>query len=1018
MKKYFSSLLMFIAIFIGGVPEVKAELPPGSNIGGGVTSTFVACSNGSVMCWNTEPRLNRGRVQAIRVTMVDNTGKILPGTHSVDFFKYDDAASKDTYAALAGRSDVNFYADKNYKNQIVPKTNNRDKAFTSGNYMAAHGSRIIRLEQNAFPVFNGAKSNVLKPYFLKVASKKDGLFESFFKPTFLANLGYDYDANLAAARTNPDLFKNQALLIEPLVFFRLSSTRGGNLNWTRAYFGTVTEVAKMMSSNVSKDPGYTGADVYFDMITPNTTYRGIHFSGDTAFNKDYPLAIYATESRGGLTGIQAWVDQNWANYSAEILTSNGAAAGHVWLNELFCPAPASITNNDLPACCPELVAGDKVNSTNYQKCCPELYAAGKLNSTHLPACCSVLPKTDPLYQSKCTPPKTVDKCDWKIDISCPDNCSNSTKGSVKDIENWDCIFNSQNATRANIRTHYYEWSNQYCQMFCREEVNYQLPQSGFTVLAGHHFTVGFDGSDTWRPIRFEGTSECRTTSDTKKIKYEQFQRDYDAIDRTLPGLWNDYQRELVLDKSRNSASRASSRNCDYYCDDNVKGITCCSKADRDWDDCKYGSPNTCVGGYVDGKYDRCKTTKDTCRGGWDPWYCVQDDTPYDHGYWMTPPSSTLGDYGPYRERGWCTTNGSGNEPSKPSSGSAAAYSRYISAKNRRDALVDDIKKCNDWKRNYDHFLPNVFLDYSEQMYDLYGIELEERTSNTVYTDFYVGNSFSRNSYRRTLNTHKYECSGNRRCTTSSLTYPANDSIRQFVIREVKYELPANTYRYVSKPGGVSSNMRPAGQYIDLGYSNLPVHFSRLPGKYDISLEYTTFGRNHKFNKYVFDGVSFTGDYRDAVRCSTLYDCEYRVKEEIFDCDGPQCKNVNVVFRPISLSNPFPGENAPTGGRAPGENWRWYVHKITRNRGLTDPERIFFDRRPMYEITLNTQSILAIRSHNRTTVGGYSDFNLTCITGTGKECKSTFIRTKFRSLFNTSLCGMSNTWNQCDREDGI
>ncbi|MDD2518526.1 MAG: hypothetical protein PHG18_01395 [Bacilli bacterium] len=73
---------------------------------------------------------------------------------------------------------------------------------------------------------------------------------------------------------------------------------------------------------------------------------------------------------------------------------------------------------------------------------------------------------------------------------------------------------------------------------------------------------------------------------------------------------------------------------------------------------------------------------------------------------------------------------------------------------------------------------------------------------------------------------------------------------------------------------------------------------------------------------------------------------------------------------------------------------------------------------MYEITLNTQSILAIRNHNRNTSGGYSDFNLTCITGTGKECKSSFIRTKFRSLFNTSLCGMSNTWNQCDREDGI
>ena len=128
----------------------------------------------------------------------------------------------------------------------------------------------------------------------------------------------------------------------------------------------------------------------------------------------------------------------------------------------------------------------------------------------------------------------------------------------------------------------------------------------------------------------------------------------------------------------------------------------------------------------------------------------------------------------------------------------------------------------------------------------------------------------------------------------------------------------------------------------------------------------------------------------------------------------------MVFRVISLTNPFPGKNGT--GRTPGSNWNSdSIQKyITRNRNLQDPERIYFDREPMYEIKLTPSVIRQIRSYNRTQTlynhGGYADFNLDCETGTGRQCKSRFIRETFRTYFNQSRCGMSNDWNRCSIVD--
>ena len=1012
MKKIIHGIILILTfVLLGGYSEVYGVgFGTGSNIGGGKSSTFVSCGNRSTFCWNSAPASKGKRVQAIRVSIVDKNGNRWPGTISLDYFKYDDAENKKIFEQLADRKNTNFYKQRYTRNEIVTQyLNSTLERDPSGNYTTRDG--IVKLEKNAFPNYNGVGANVLKPYFLNFASSKEDFIDTYLTP-----LGFDYEKELEKQRQNSNHFKNIALLIEPVVYFRLTSNRGGDLTYSISYAGTVTEVAHMMSQD--KDYNYNGPDSFFDLIRPNKSYRGIHFSSPTAFDIDYPLAIYVDTAtkQYGLMGVKHWVDANkMTNYSAEILTTNGVGAGHVSFDELFCPAPDKITDEDLPLCCSELVAADAYNSSNYSKCCKELYEAGKITSSHLPTCCHVLPKTHPLWEKECySPPPIEEQCEWEIDVSCPDKCTNKTKGYVKDKDDWDCIFESRNASRSNIRTHYYvdEFKyNPYCDYYCREEVNYQLPKSGFTVLAGNHFTVGYESSDSWSPIRFEGISECRTTSDIKKIKHEQFQKDYDEANRRLPALWEEYKKQQILEISRDEALRSSVRNCDYYCDYNVHGLNCCRDADRDWDDCKYGSPNQCVGGIDDdGKYNPCLYTINTCRGGWGPWYCVEDDTPYYHGYMKYPQPTTRGDFGPYTARSWCTTNGSGNERTREPSGVKAAANAYYNMLELRDSYLLYLEKCNDWQRNYDHFEPQVRLNFEEDMYKINNLELEPSVSGQAYSDYYVGNSYSRDSYFRVLTTPKYVCKNFDECYEDELIYPANDNVRQYTQRVLTYHLPTYTYRYVTKPSGVSTSFKPFGQYVDIGYGNLPVHYSREPGKYDISLSFSSFGSNHKFNPYVFSGVSFNGNYQDIISCSTNYECNYRVINEYMEClPGEVCEKLNVIFRQVSLTNPFPGEDG--NGRTPGWNWRWDVSLITNNRGLSNPERIYYDREPMYQITLTPRLIMSIRSYNRSQDGGYGDFNLTCIQGTGRECKSEFIREEFSNYF--SGCGLNSDWNACD-----
>ena len=108
---------------------------------------------------------------------------------------------------------------------------------------------------------------------------------------------------------------------------------------------------------------------------------------------------------------------------------------------------------------------------------------------------------------------------------------------------------------------------------------------------------------------------------------------------------------------------------------------------------------------------------------------------------------------------------------------------------------------------------------------------------------------------------------------------------------------------------------------------------------------------------------------------------------------------DLVFRPISLSNPFPGQNGK--GRSMGSPWTDDLKKTY----ITNRSDVY-SKKPLYSITLTPSTIKQIRDYNKDT--SYDDFNLIC--SNGEACYSIFLR-NYSKIVNTNK---SNCYNANDR----
>ncbi|NLL44297.1 MAG: hypothetical protein GX247_01345 [Mollicutes bacterium] len=980
--KYKLFLLFALISAVCLIPRVWADdTKIDTGIGSGSGAVFKECEG--TLCYYiripSDSSEIRQRVSGFRISVVDSEGNRVTGTKSFDMIR----SSAQQNELTSSKVSYKFFKEKRTKLEIISQKPGKSL------YTAKAGNKYVDLFVDTdIPNYmdENADPNGVHKYFTETIGRSDSKKEKFKKWLF-ERANYDYEKNKKA---------NHFLMVEPLAFLRLTkkANKDDEAGEVHYYFGTVTEVAYM----VKKD----GFSLWHADCKEKTKDQTKYVTG--IFGRLFPFSIYTKKSIidgelktviAGLAAVDEWAAQNdefvgnpsgkgLKCASNEILTTNGVAAGPVWLRDLFDPCEGADPIKDYLLFPPYSVPG----------CCNyENKKTGEQPYKDLEICKSLIP-------SPCSP-----------SVNCPNSCFDSKrgKGTIKDSENWEeCFFDDKQTP---------EVSNRFCKVYCRETITYQFPIGGFTVKAGSHFTVGveYEGIVHWSPVNFVGNKECQT----QYINWQSFKSQWEDANRKVADKWDEYQvarlRRLALE---NVTSKKDYSSCDCINYDYIDGrkIDCCKDAERICEEyeCKLKNkddPNICD------EYDKdnCKKYKYQCKTG-------RKDNTRETAYF--PDNNILNDkvYGPitglksYYCRSVPLQQYKNDEINKKNA--------YNQALNYRNSLETEINQCSDWKiNNYDkEFSPIIKFYYEEPFYKIGEFELNKEMNETRQSYYYQGKIYSSSSYTMSLN-NKYVCddsgsdNSGKKCTTTKMIFPINDKVEKSVTIQYDYKLPNNFYRFVAKKSGKSISESELykyspKQYKDIGHSNLPVHYNRPNGKYDIKLIIESLGNNNKFKDYIKNN-----------KCSNRYDCQYQVNNEFMIIrtppNGSNPEGINLVFRVVSLSNPFPGKYGT--GRNVGKNWKGNETIITKNRNLNIPERIYFDRKPMYEITLTPSSISEIRRYNRTrnNYDGYADFELTCEDNTGQKCRSDFIK-KFtieHPIFNTNSCGMYiYDWNKCANDD--
>lgn len=380
------------------------------------------------------------------------------------------------------------------------------------------------------------------------------------------------------------------------------------------------------------------------------------------------------------------------------------------------------------------------------------------------------------------------------------------------------------------------------------------------------------------------------------------------------------------------------------------------------------------------------------------------------------------------------------------------YEEYTRQKNARDNIITKFENCttalpNNVLEAY-KFEPKVSIKYEERVYGGKWIDLKSTLKEDKKVTYYQDN-LSTTQDKVASSSIKEEvaattsCVEQSKCTNTTQKYSYSKWWESEITKEYTYKLPSNTYRYVDKASGQSKDSPSKnGLSYDIGFGNLPVHFSTMPGSYEYEVKTTDFGEGNKFYKFIFQDNKFNNKsyYKGN---PLMYGCNYNVNCSGIilnnNCvayngacgskgDSITCRGLNVVYRTISLksqTDAFPG--ASGFGRKPGANWaadQNVSNYILNNRGATSYD--VYKLKPMYEMELTPALMKLFRNYNKQMnktytsmysetslekvgIVGYSDYlSMTC--SGGKTCRSSLLRGKMSGYEDIKVvgCAMKGT----------
>ena len=652
----------------------------------------------------------------------------------------------------------------------------------------------------------------------------------------------------------------------------------------------------------------------------------------------------------------------------------------------------TISKENLDAYCPNKCDPDKEGVVT---CC-KLFGITPTNQTNNTT--MYLKRTlttSELTNSECNPDYI--NCQYKLDQDMQGNCNSKTKGYITDENNeWKCVFYSTKSSYSEVKNHFKDISNDYCAVYCTEKIDYEFPLNSTKVYAGQYMVVKDSVMDPaiW-PVRYNSRKTCRTTKETHStegyINVKQFEDDMKANEDAIKAAWDNYRtwyaKQEACDKATYSG-QGTHQDC-----------------------AEYGTIYYTYEG-VEYSYYGCKRYETKTHNNYTNGKATYDGQTFTCDY----KTSSCGCY------------------SKPnySSQISSALSTYNSLINKRNSMLNQINQCNNFTVDFT-FEPKLKLEYEEPIYgDTFNL-VQSASSSSSYRRFYTSGNASAGSgsYQGSAPTKTMQirnCTWDNCKSTKSQTYPVTTWVeaRKAVTKE--YGLDNNVYRYIAKYSGRSFHTAAeAGtNYTHMSYSNLPVHVSTYPGKYDFRVITTTYGSGNKFTKYVFNGNTFAGK---SYKKDGIYNCQYEIPCDRFivkkDCTefkarcGKQYQesgcSAELIYRTISLDTDKSSGSSlafltQSGSvRTPGDNWKYagrVDEYIVNNRQVKGYE--VYKQSPMYEITLTPALMKTIRTYNKsmnnrkvsvyegtskptTGVAGYTSQDGLKCTDNGGHCTSQKIR---------------------------
>ncbi len=303
--------------------------------------------------------------------------------------------------------------------------------------------------------------------------------------------------------------------------------------------------------------------------------------------------------------------------------------------------------------------------------------------------------------------------------------------------------------------------------------------------------------------------------------------------------------------------------------------------------------------------------------------------------------------------------------------------RLTDAKKAYENVIENFQKCfkvDEQMRTYSDYEVKLHLDY------LNGEDGNPYAVSTYLTDSVsVGTA---NNFKFELYTYS-KCDlpfdwangghGKLTCSNQTMNIFANAKNEIYTAQATRnfiFTLPdTDVYKYVNKNS--FSEKEKNINSVMIG-SHLPIAFNEKGKSVVVKL------------KAEFTGSIIKPKFEEDL-CTNEYICEGGVSEPC----------VEPVYRPISLSKPFLDEDGSV--RNTGINWcdgtdcssnNALVQKvITNNRGVTTDQ--VYKLTPLYTIRLTPSIVKKIRFYNSITT--YGDYNLICDEGTGRHCKSVYIR---------------------------